>query len=391
MLTTQAPPGTFDILHLDRSCRARLGRLHTAHGPVDTPVFMPVGTQATVKSMSPHEVAEMGHHILLANTYHLHVRPGSPLIEQLGGLHRFMAWDRAILTDSGGFQVWSLSQLNKVTEEGVHFRSHIDGSAMFMGPVESMRVQRELASDIAMVFDECMPFPCPRPKAEASVARTLRWAGLSKEQPAAPGQLRFGIVQGGIYEDLRAHCAKSLVDIGFDGYAIGGVSVGEPDELIVHGIACSIDHLPEDRPRYLMGVGVFHQMIEAVCRGVDMFDCVIPTRVARNGGFFRFDGRHNIRNAKHRDDPAPLDKDCDCYACTFFSRAYIRHLFQADEILGIRLLTVHNLRCFQRFMGVIREAIRENRLATLRDDFPRPTIASSEKINPPTGISSNEF
>jgi queuine tRNA-ribosyltransferase len=367
-------PGQFDVLKKDVSSKARLGVLQTAHGPIETPVFMPVGTQATVKSMTPDDVADMGFQVILGNTYHLNLRPGADLVEHCGGLHQFMGWDRAILTDSGGFQVWSLGKLNDIQDHGVAFQSHIDGSPHFMGPKESMAIQRKLGSDIAMVFDECIPYPVERAYAERSVDRTLRWAADCLQQPKAEGQLRFAIVQGGAFVELRQRCAQELVAMGFDGYAIGGVSVGEPDELIVKGVESSIDALPENRPRYLMGVGVFGQMVDAIARGVDMFDCVLPTRVARNGTAYTQRGRFALRNAVYKEDLRPIEKDCDCYACRNFSRAYIRHLFNTEEILGIRLLTLHNLQCYRRFMERIKAAIREDRFQAFREDFQRGYI-----------------
>jgi queuine tRNA-ribosyltransferase len=280
-----------------------------------------------------------------------------------------MSWDRSILTDSGGFQVWSLTKLRKMTEEGVAFRSHINGAKVFLGPVEAMRIQKELGSDIAMVFDECIPYPCAEPEVRLAVARTLRWAARCKEQPGAPGQLRFGIVQGGVYPEIRQECARALVDIGFDGYAIGGVSVGEPETLIQQGVDSCVDSLPADRPRYLMGVGGFDQMVNAVASGVDMFDCVMPTRVARHGSVMTLAGRYSIRKADCVDDAGPMEKGCDCYACKKFSRAYIRHLFASGEMLGARLVTMHNLRAYRRLIGMMREAIRADRFAAFQAEF----------------------
>lgn len=364
-----AEPGTFDILAKDPDSAARCGRLHTAHGVVHTPVFMPVGTQATVKSLTPEDVAGMGFEIILGNTYHLNERPGSGLIDRMGGLHRFMNWKGAILTDSGGFQVWSLADLNKITDEGVTFKSHLDGSKQFMGPVESMRIQRELGSDIAMLFDECIPYPATPDYAEKAVARTLRWAGVCREQPRAAGQLQFAIVQGGEFADLRAHCAAELVNLGFDGYAIGGVSVGEPDELILPGVEASVGHLPETKARYLMGVGLLDQMLESIARGVDMFDCVLPTRIARNGSAVTRRGRYAVRNARWKEDPGPIEPGCTCYTCRNYSRAYIRHLINCDELLGYRLLTLHNLHCMGEVMAEAREAIAAGTFTQYRRDF----------------------
>jgi len=361
--------GTFEIRQRDPATGARLGCLTTAHGVIETPVFMPVGTQATVKGMTPEEVESLGYSVILGNTYHLGERPGPDVIGRAGGLHRFMGWNHAILTDSGGFQVFSLAGLRKMREDGVVFQSHINGAYKFMGPVESMAIQRSLASDIAMVFDECPPFPCTRDYACQAVDRTLRWAAVCAVQPRAEGQLVFGIVQGGVHADLREKCSKALVEIGFDGYAIGGVSVGEPDTLIAQGVADGVAHLPVDRPRYLMGVGLLPQVVEAVARGVDMFDCVMPTRFARNGTVFTRLGRYPVKAALYREDPRPLEEGCDCYVCRRFSRAYIRHLLNAQEMLGPRLITWHNLHCYARVMEDVRAAIREGRFAAFSEKF----------------------
>ena len=315
----------------------------TAHGPVDTPVFMPVGTQATVKAVLPAELEALGTQIVLGNTYHLNVRPGIDTVEKCGGLHRFMGWDRAILTDSGGYQVFSLAKLNKITDAGVEFQSHVDGTRLFLGPESAMDIQRRLGSDIAMVFDECTPYPCDRDYACQAVDRTLAWAALCARQPRADGQLVFGIVQGSTYPDLRERCARGLVEMGFDGYAIGGVSVGEPHELIVRGIDDSVGHLPADRPRYLMGVGSMQHMVEAVARGVDMFDCVMPTRLARHGTAFTRTGKYPVKAGMYSQDARPIEEGCGCSACRQFTRAYVRHLMNVNEILGVRLLTMHNL------------------------------------------------
>jgi queuine tRNA-ribosyltransferase len=362
-------PGKFDISHRDRESAARCGHLTTAHGVVETPVFMPVGTQGTVKGLTPKQVGAIGPQIILSNTYHLFVRPGLEIIESAGGLHKFMGWNRAILTDSGGFQVWSLAKLNNISAEGVEFRSHVDGSKLFLGPKEAMNAQRIIGSDIAMVFDECIPHPSERAYVENSVERTLEWARMCKEQPRAEGQLVFGIVQGGDYPEIRKHCAKELVNIGFDGYAVGGVSVGEPEELMMPQIAASVEPLPEDRPRYVMGLGVFSQLIDAVALGVDMFDCVVPTRYARNGTAYTRYGRYAVRNGKYKSDPRPIEEGCACYACTNFSRAYIRHLFNVDEMLGPQLLTIHNLSVYQRFMEEIRAAIKAETFTEYRSEF----------------------
>lgn len=372
--------GKFHLHARDTESLARCGTLETAHGSISTPVFMPVGTQATVKSLTPEDVSGLGFDIILGNTYHLNERPGSDLVERMGGLHTFMNWKGSILTDSGGFQVWSLAQLNKITEDGVTFKSHLDGSEQFMGPVESMRIQKELGSDIAMLFDECIPYPATEEYASKAVERTLRWAKRCKEQPRAEGQLQFAIVQGGEFTNLRAHCAAELVNIGFDGYAIGGVSVGEPDELILPGVEASVSHLPEDKARYLMGVGMLDQMLESIARGVDMFDCVLPTRIARNGSAVTRKGRLAIRNAKWKEDPRPVEEGCSCYTCQNYSRSYIRHLINCSEILAIRLLSLHNLHCMQVVMAETREAIREGTFTAYRHAFLKDyqKVASGE-------------
>lgn len=361
--------GTFEHLGTDPSCKARRGRFHTAHGPVETPVFMPVGTQATVKSMSPQEMHDIDCEILLGNTYHLNDRPGPDLIERMGGLHSFMGWDRAILTDSGGYQVFSLGSLNKITAEGVSFQSHSDGRKLFIGPKESMEIQRKLGSDIAMVFDECPPYPCEQEYACQAVRRTLDWAAICREAPRAEGQLVFGIAQGSVFADLREECAKALVEMDFDGYAIGGVSVGEPDELILRGVDDTVDHLPVDKPRYLMGVGEMAQMVESVARGVDMFDCVIPTRQARNGTVSTRRGRYPVKAAIYKEDTRPLEEGCTCYACRNFTRAYVRHLINVGEILGLRLITMHNLHCYLEFMRDMRKTIEEGTFGEFRKNF----------------------
>ncbi len=361
--------GKFKVLDTDPSCNARRGRLHTAHGTVETPVFMPVGTQATVKAMSPREMDELGCEVLLGNTYHLNDRPGPDLIERMGGLHEFMGWDRAILTDSGGYQVFSLGSMNKITDEGVSFQSHSDGRKLFIGPRESMEIQRKLGSDIAMVFDECPPYPCEKDYACQAVRRTLSWAAICRETPRAEGQLAFGIAQGGVHADLREECAKALVAMDFDGYAIGGVSVGEPDELILRGVDDTVGHLPAEKPRYLMGVGEMAQMVESVARGVDMFDCVMPTRQARNGTVSTRRGRYPVKAALYKEDPRPLEEGCSCYACTNFTRAYVRHLLNVGEILGLRLITMHNLHCYLEFLKDMRKAIGEGTFDAFRTAF----------------------
>lgn len=364
------PPGTYELLATDPGSQARRGRLHTAHGSIETPVFMPVGTQGTVKAMTPAELETIGFEIILGNTYHLNDRPGVDLVEEMGGLHRFMGWNRAILTDSGGFQVFSLTKLRKMTPDGVEFRSPVDGTKHFLGPVEAMAIQRRLGSDIAMVFDECPPYPCTREYACQAVERTLAWAALCARQPRAPGQLVFGIVQGGVHADLRASCAEALAAMPFDGYAVGGVSVGEPDELILPGVDAGVTRLPWAKPRYLMGVGILGQMVEAIARGIDMFDCVYPTRIARNGNALDRRGRRMpIRNAEYRRDRRPLVEGCGCYACRHFTRAYIRHLVNVDEILGLRLLTIHNLHLYAEWFDTIRKAIEAGTFEAVRTFF----------------------
>jgi len=362
-------PGQFDIAATDASSRARRGRLWTAHGPVETPVFMPVGTQATVKSLSPRELTETGAQIVLGNAYHLRIRPGVDIVEKCGGLHAFMGWPHPILTDSGGYQVFSLAKLRKITESGVEFNSHFDGKRIFLGPVEVMAIQRSLGSDIAMVFDECPPYPCDPDYACQAVDKTITWAALCAEQPRSEGQLVFGIVQGSSFPELRERCASELVDIGFDGYAIGGVSVGEPEKVLAAGIKSSLPALPEDRPRYLMGVGRMHQILDAVALGVDMFDCVMPTRFARSGTAFTRAGAYPVKAAEYKEDERPVEENCECYACSSFSRAYIRHLLNVNEILGVRLLTLHNLHRYMRFMGEIRDAIDQNAFEELRRKY----------------------
>jgi len=362
-------PGSFICTHRDPATQARCGVLHTAHGAVQTPVFMPVGTQGTVKATTPDEVRDLGYEILLANTYHLNEQPGAERVERMGGLHAFMGWDGAILTDSGGYQVFSLAALREVRDDGVAFRSHRSGAPCFLGPREAMEIQRRLGSDIAMVLDVCAPYPCERRDVEQAVQRTLEWALRCREQPRAEGQLVFGIVQGGVHDDLRARCARELVDMEFDGYAIGGVSVGEPDALIRQGVDASVGHLPAHKPRYLMGVGLLPQVIEAIGNGVDMFDCVMPTRFARNGTAFTRRGRYPVKAAIYAEDKRPIEEGCDCYACRRFSRAYVRHLMKAGEILGLRLLTLHNLHRYGAVIAEARQAIREGVFSTFRQEF----------------------
>ena len=364
---------SFQVLKADTRTRARLGRLFTPHGTVETPVFMDVGTLGTVKALEPRDLKELGAQVILGNTYHLMLRPGAEVLAAAGGLHRFMGWDGPILTDSGGFQVFSLARMRKITEEGCRFNSHIDGHEFFLGPKESMEMQRVIGSDIAMVFDECLPYPCERERAEKSVEQTLRWAQASKDASHADGQMVFGIVQGGVYDDIRRHCAEELVKIGFDGYAIGGVSVGEPEEFMYKAVDASVPYLPEDKPRYVMGLGVMHQMAECVARGIDMFDCVIPTRIARHGTAITRRGNVAIKAAKWAFDQGPVEEGCECYCCRNFTRSYVRHLLACDEILGLRLLTIHNVWALNRFMKEMRAAIDDGTFFDWKEQVKKDT------------------
>ncbi len=339
--------------------RARRGRMKFARGTVETPAFMPVGTLGTVKGMTPEEVKETGAEICLGNTFHLMLRPGTSIIQQHGDLHDFMNWDKPILTDSGGFQVFSLGELRKITEEGVTFRSPINGEKILLTPEKSMQVQRELGSDIVMIFDECTPYPATQAEARQSMELSLRWAERSKKAHEGNDAALFGIIQGGMYEELRDISLNGLTEIGFDGYAIGGLSVGEPKEDMMRILEHTTPQMPVEKPRYLMGVGKPEDLVEAVRRGVDMFDCVMPTRNARNGHLFISTGVVKIRNAVHRTDTGPLDPDCDCYTCKNYSRAYLHHLDRTNEILGARLNTIHNLRFYQRVMSDMRHALDE--------------------------------
>lgn len=348
---------------------ARAGLLHTPHGTFQTPMFMPVGTQATVKTLAPEELKEMGSQVILSNTYHLFLRPGADLIEEAGGLHKFMNWDQAILTDSGGFQVFSLGKLRKITEEGVNFRSHLDGSKKFLSPEVATKVQEQLGSDIMMAFDECIPYPADYKYADASTARTTRWANRCQEARKSKTQGMFGIVQGGMYKDLRTRSAKELVAMDFEGYSIGGLSVGEPHELMYEVLEYTTPLLPKNKARYLMGVGTADCLVEGVARGVDMFDCVYPTRVARNGMAMTRKGRLNLRNAAFMKDWGPIEEGCGCYACRNYSRAYIRHLYKAEEILAFRLVSYHNLYFLLQFMRDMREAILHDRFVAFREEF----------------------
>jgi len=354
---------------LGRSGAARRGRLTFPRGVVETPAFMPVGTYGTVKAMRPEQVAETGAQILLGNTFHLMLRPGTGVIRAHGDLHDFMNWPGPILTDSGGFQVFSLGDLRKITEQGVHFRSPVNGDKVFLGPEESMAVQRELGSDIVMIFDECTPYPAEPEVARASMQLSLRWAQRSREAHGNSPAALFGIVQGGMYPDLRLESLRGLAEIGFDGYAIGGLSVGEPHEQRIEVLDALNPAMPPERPRYLMGVGTPEDIVEAVRRGVDMFDCVMPTRNARNGHLFTSTGVVRLRNARFREDPGPLDPDCDCYTCRNYSRAYLYHLDKCSEILGCHLNTVHNLRYYQCLMAGLREAVENDAIKRFVADF----------------------
>ncbi|OAN49438.1 tRNA guanosine(34) transglycosylase Tgt [Magnetospirillum moscoviense] len=358
----------FDLHATDGA--ARCGTLHTAHGPMDTPAFMPVGTAATVKAMMPESVAATGAQMILGNTYHLMLRPGAERIGKLGGLHRFMNWPGPILTDSGGFQVMSLAKLRKLTEDGVTFQSHIDGSKHLLTPERSMEIQNLLDADVTMAFDECTPFPATEKQAAESMRLSMRWAKRSKDAfVERPGYGLFGIVQGGIYPEFRAESAAALTAMGFDGYAIGGLAVGEGQELMFSTLEVTTPLLPTDRPRYLMGVGRPSDIVGAVLRGVDMFDCVMPTRSGRTAQAFTRRGTVNLRNARHQDDPRPLDQDCTCPACRNYSRAYLHHLIRAEEILGPMLLTWHNLHYYQEVMAGLRSAIKDGRVQEFAKNF----------------------
>jgi queuine tRNA-ribosyltransferase len=404
---------TFELLAQDRQSKARRGRLTTAHGVIETPAFMPIGTQGSVKAVSPRELRELNAQIILGNTYHLFVRPGIEVVRHFRGLHQFMNWDGPILTDSGGYQIFSLAKLRKITEEGVHFQNHVDGTPAFISPEIAMEIQAALGSDIAMVLDECPPWPCERDYAVRSAEMTTRWAKKCKEwknenvqrstsnvqlpkqncetsadtaattakelgssqlsTKASPArtnsQLLFGIVQGATFDDLRSEGAQAVVEIGFDGYAIGGVSVGEPEEEMMRAVETSEPFLPDDKPRYAMGLGTPPQLLEMIARGMDMFDCVLPTRLARNGTAFTSTGTLNLKNAEFAMDKRPIEENCACPACREFSRGYIRHLVKAEEILGLRLITLHNLHFYLELMKQSREAIENGTLDALRKNF----------------------
>jgi queuine tRNA-ribosyltransferase len=359
----------FELLKTDPHSKARLGRLYTARGVVETPVFMPVGTQASVKALDPRELLEMGTQILLGNTYHLSIRPGLEIISAAGGLHKFMNWSKPILTDSGGFQVFSLARIRKIKAHGVEFRSHLDGSLLFLGPKEAMDIQRVLGSDIAMVFDDCPPHGASASDVTAAVERTLRWGKECREQPRAEGQSVFGIVQGANNPRLREHCARELVAMDFDGYAIGGVSVGEPEPEMFAAIEMTEPHLPAHKARYAMGLGTPAQLVELIARGVDMFDCVLPTRVARNGTAFTRRGTISLKGGAYKADFAPIESDCECFACRHFTRAYLRHLLNVNEILGLRMVSVHNSYLFLKVMADIRSHLAAGTFSDFRREF----------------------
>jgi queuine tRNA-ribosyltransferase len=379
---------TFELLAQDRQSKARHGRLTTAHGAIETPAFMPIGTQGSVKAVSPRELRELNAQIILGNTYHLFVRPGIDVIKHFGGLHKFMNWDGPILTDSGGYQIFSLAKLRKITEDGVQFQNHVDGTPAFISPEIAMEIQAALGSDIAMVLDECPPWPCERDYAARSLEMTTRWAKRCKEVVTAgvsagtgsdalpPGtaaattrQLVFGIVQGATFEDLRREAAETVVAIGFDGYAIGGVSVGEPEEEMIRAVESSEPSLPKDKPRYAMGLGTPPQLLEMIARGMDMFDCVLPTRLARNGTAFTSTGTLNLKNAEFTTDKGPIEEGCACPSCREFSRGYIRHLIKAEEILGLRLITLHNLHFYLELMRQARAKIDNGTFEDFRSEF----------------------
>jgi len=370
----------FELLKTDSHTKARLGRLTTAHGVVETPVFMPVGTQASVKALDPRELLEMGTQIILGNTYHLNLRPGLEIICAAGGLHKFMNWNLPILTDSGGFQVFSLAKIRKIKPHGVEFRSHIDGSLCFLGPKEAMEIQRTLGSDIAMVFDECPPHDAPAREQRHAVERTIRWAAECREQPHADGQKVFGIIQGGSNAALREECAKALVAMEFDGYAIGGVSVGEPEPEMLKAVEFTEPFLPAHKARYAMGLGTPAQMLELVARGVDMFDCVLPTRVARNGTAFTRRGAFGLKGGGYKADFRPIDETCDCFACKHFTRAYLRHLLNVNEILGLRMVSVHNSHLFLKIMADARAHLAAGTFAEFYRDFIANYVPSQKVL-----------
>lgn len=367
---SEADGFSFELLGCDADSSARRGVLTTPHGVIQTPAFMPVGTIGAMKGITPVQLADSGAEIMLSNTYHLALRPGPSVVEAMGGLHRFAGWDKPILTDSGGFQVFSLAKINRIDDDGVDFRSHIDGSLIRLSPEIATEIQNKLGADIIMAFDQCPPLPCERDQLVSAVDRTIAWAKRSREAHRRSDQWQFGIVQGGTDHNLRRICAERIIEVGFDGYAVGGLSVGESHEEMIDVLGELCPHLPTDRPRYLMGVGMPQDLYEAVRTGVDMFDCVIPTRNGRHGYVFTANGPLKMRNERHRLDEQPLEESCDCYTCRTFSRAYIRHLFMAGEMLGPTLASLHNLRFLQRLMGRMRDLIIAGELATICNEFP---------------------
>lgn len=371
----------FELLKTDARTKARLGRLTTKHGAVDTPVFMSVGTQGSVKALDPRELNEMGTQIILGNTYHLNIRPGMDIIRAAGGLHNFINWQKPILTDSGGFQVFSLAKIRKVKTHGVEFRSHLDGSPLFLGPKESMEIQRILGSDVAMVFDECPAHDAPAREQRQAVERTIRWAKECREQPRAEGQLVFGICQGGSNPELREQCAKAIVALEFDGYAIGGVSVGEPEPEMMKAVELAEPHLPAHKARYAMGLGTPAQMVELVARGVDMFDCVLPTRVARNGTAFTRQGQFGLKGGAYKADFLPIEDGCECFACQHFTRAYLRHLLNVNEILGLRMVSLHNTYMYVKLMADVRAALAAGTFAEFYREFIANFVPSKKILS----------
>ena len=361
-----------EILHIDKQTGARYGILHTPHGDVEVPMFMPVGTLATVKGLSPEELKECGAGVILANTYHLSLRPGADIVQKAGGLHKFMNYDGPILTDSGGFQVFSLAGKRNITEQGVIFQNDLNGDTEFFTPEHAIEIEEKLGADIIMSFDECIPYPAEYDYVKKSTERTLRWAARGKAAHKREDQALFGIVQGGDFKDLREDCAKKLAEMDFPGYSIGGTSIGEPKDVCLRMIDYSVKYLPQDKPRYLMGVGSLDYLLEGIARGVDMFDCVLPTRLARHGSLMTHTGRVNIKNAQYKEDFTPLDDRCDCYCCKNYTKAYLRHLYVCDEIFGKRLLSIHNIRFLISIMEGAREAIKEDRFG----DYLKVTLAT---------------
>ncbi len=358
-----------EILHVDKNSKARYGILHTPHGDVEVPMFMPVGTLATVKTLSPEEVKGLGAGVILSNTYHLHLRPGEDIVDAAGGLHNFMNYKGPMLTDSGGFQVFSLKENRKITEEGVMFRNHLNGDKLFFTPESVIKIEEKLGADIIMSFDECIPYPVTYKYAKDSMERTLRWAKRGKIAHTRDNQALFGIVQGGEFEDLRKESALKLSEMDFDGYSIGGTSIGEPKDVYYKMIDYSIPYLPEDKPRYLMGIGSLDYILEGVARGVDMFDCVLPTRIARHGALMTSKGRINIKRQEYKNDFTPLDDECDCYTCKNYTKAYLRHLYVANEDFGKRLMSIHNIRFLIKIMEGAREAIKEDRFNEYKEEI----------------------